>query len=36
MDHLGEVVRQVQTTRHVFSTETDVVFGTGFEGGRCR
>jgi len=32
MEHLGEVVRQVQTTRHVFSTETDVVFSTGFEG----
>jgi Lrp/AsnC family leucine-responsive transcriptional regulator len=32
MDHLGEVVRRVQTTRHVFSTETDVVFSTGFEG----
>jgi Lrp/AsnC family leucine-responsive transcriptional regulator len=32
MEHLGEVVRAVQTTRHVFSTETDVVFTTGFEG----
>jgi Lrp/AsnC family transcriptional regulator, leucine-responsive regulatory protein len=32
MEHLGEIVRQVQTTRHVFSTETDVVFSTGFEG----
>ena len=32
MEHLGEVVRQVQTTDHVFSTETDVVFSTGFEG----
>jgi Lrp/AsnC family transcriptional regulator, leucine-responsive regulatory protein len=32
MDHLGEVVRKVQTTQHVFSTETDVVFNTGFEG----
>lgn len=32
MDHLGEVVRRVQTTQHVFSTETDVVFNTGFEG----
>ena len=32
MEHLGEVVRQVQTTTHVFSTETDVVFSTGFEG----
>jgi Lrp/AsnC family leucine-responsive transcriptional regulator len=32
MDHLGDVVRRVQTTSHVFSTETDVVFSTGFEG----
>jgi Lrp/AsnC family leucine-responsive transcriptional regulator len=32
MDHLGQVVRLVQTTQHVFSTETDVVFTTGFEG----
>jgi Lrp/AsnC family leucine-responsive transcriptional regulator len=32
MDHLGEIVRRVQTTTHVFSTETDVVFSTGFEG----
>ena len=32
MDHLGTVVRRVQTTRHVFTTETDVVFTTGFEG----
>jgi Lrp/AsnC family transcriptional regulator, leucine-responsive regulatory protein len=32
MDHLGQVVRRVQTTQHVFSTETDVVFTTGFEG----
>jgi Lrp/AsnC family leucine-responsive transcriptional regulator len=32
MDHLGEVVRRVQVIRHVFSTETDVVFSTGFEG----
>ena len=32
MEHLGSVVRQVQTTPHVFSTETDVVFSTGFEG----
>ncbi len=31
MEHLGEVVRQVQLTAHVFSTETDVVFTTGFE-----
>ncbi len=32
MNHLGDVVRRVQTTKHVFSTETDVVFTTGFEG----
>ena len=32
MEHLGEVVRQVQTMEHVFTTETDVVFSTGFEG----
>jgi len=32
MEELGEVVRRVQTIRHVFSTETDVVFSTGFEG----
>jgi Lrp/AsnC family transcriptional regulator, leucine-responsive regulatory protein len=32
MEHLGRVVRLVQTTDHVFSTETDVVFSTGFEG----
>ncbi len=32
MDHLGTIVRRVQTTPHVFSTETDVVFSTGFEG----
>jgi Lrp/AsnC family transcriptional regulator, leucine-responsive regulatory protein len=32
MEHLGAVVRQVQTTQHVFATETDVVFSTGFEG----
>ena len=31
MDHLGVIVRRVQTTKHVFSTETDVVFSTGFE-----
>jgi Lrp/AsnC family transcriptional regulator, leucine-responsive regulatory protein len=31
MEQLGAVVRRVQTTRHVFSTETDVVFTTGFE-----
>jgi len=32
MEHLGRVVRQIQTTEHVFATETDVVFTTGFEG----
>ena len=32
MEHLGAIVRRVQTTEHVFSTETDVVFSTGFEG----
>ena len=32
MAHLGDVVRHVQTTEHVFTTETDVVFTTGFEG----
>ena len=32
MAHLGDVVRGVQTTEHVFTTETDVVFNTGFEG----
>jgi len=32
MEHLGEVVRRVQTAPHVFSTETDVVFSTSFEG----
>ena len=31
MEHLGTVVRHVQTTANVFSTETDVVFTTGFE-----
>ncbi len=32
MEHLSEVVRRVQTTRHVYATETDIVFSTGFEG----
>ncbi len=32
MEHLGGIVRQIQTTKAVFSTETDVVFSTGFEG----
>jgi Lrp/AsnC family transcriptional regulator, leucine-responsive regulatory protein len=31
MEHLGTVVRNVQTTANVFATETDVVFTTGFE-----
>ena len=31
MEHLGLVVREVQITPNVFSTETDVVFTTGFE-----
>ena len=29
---LHRTTRRVQTTQHVFSTETDVVFSTGFEG----
>jgi Lrp/AsnC family leucine-responsive transcriptional regulator len=32
MEHLGTIVRRVQTMQYVFSTETDVVFSTGFEG----
>lgn len=28
---LERVIRLIQATRHVFSTETDVVFSTGFE-----
>jgi Lrp/AsnC family leucine-responsive transcriptional regulator len=32
MDHLGSIVRRVQTTQHVFSTQSDIVFSTGFEG----
>jgi len=32
MQHLRRVVRRIQTTTNVFSTETDVVFTTGFEG----
>ncbi len=31
MEHLGIVVRRVQTTANVFATETDVVFTTAFE-----
>lgn len=31
MEHLGDVIRQVQVIPNVFSTETDVVFSTGFE-----
>lgn len=29
---LERIVRRVQTTEHVFTTETDVVFSTAFEG----
>jgi Lrp/AsnC family transcriptional regulator, leucine-responsive regulatory protein len=29
--HLERVLRRVQTTEHVFQTETDVVFSSGFE-----
>jgi Lrp/AsnC family transcriptional regulator, leucine-responsive regulatory protein len=32
MEHLGRVVRRIQTIENVFATETDVVFSTGFEG----
>ena len=28
---LERIIRAIQSTRHVFSTETDVVFSTGFE-----
>jgi Lrp/AsnC family transcriptional regulator, leucine-responsive regulatory protein len=31
MEHLGDVIRRVQVTPNVFSTQTDVVFSTGFE-----
>lgn len=31
MEHLGDVIRQIQVTPNVFSTETDVVFSTAFE-----
>lgn len=31
MEHLGVIVRRIQTTSDVFATETDVVFTTGFE-----
>jgi len=31
MEHLGVIVRMIQTIGDVFSTETDVVFTTGFE-----
>jgi Lrp/AsnC family leucine-responsive transcriptional regulator len=31
MEHLGAIVRDIQSTGEVFSTETDVVFTTGFE-----
>jgi Lrp/AsnC family leucine-responsive transcriptional regulator len=29
--HLEAVIKRLQTTRHVFSTETDVVFSSAFE-----
>src|SRR5262245_53025375 len=32
MGHLGEIVRRIQANEAVFTTETDVAFGTGFEG----
>lgn len=31
MEHLGDVIRQLQIIPNVFSTQTDVVFSTGFE-----
>jgi Lrp/AsnC family transcriptional regulator, leucine-responsive regulatory protein len=31
MEDLGAIVRRIQTTQDVFTTETDVVFTTGFE-----
>jgi len=31
MEQLGTIVRRIQTTEDVFSTETDVVFTTSFE-----
>ncbi len=31
MEHLGDVIRRVQVIPNVFSTQTDVVFSTGFE-----
>jgi Lrp/AsnC family leucine-responsive transcriptional regulator len=31
MEHLGDVIRRVQVIPNVFSTQTDVVFTTGFE-----
>ncbi len=31
MEHLGAVIRRVQIIPNVFSTQTDVVFATGFE-----
>jgi Lrp/AsnC family leucine-responsive transcriptional regulator len=32
MAHLGDLVRGIQAIEHVFTTETDVAFSTGFEG----
>jgi Lrp/AsnC family transcriptional regulator, leucine-responsive regulatory protein len=31
MEHLGDVIRRVQIIPNVFTTQTDVVFSTGFE-----
>ena len=31
MAHLGDLVRSIQAIDHVFTTETDVAFNTGFE-----
>jgi Lrp/AsnC family leucine-responsive transcriptional regulator len=31
MAHLGELIRSIQAIDHVFTTETDVAFSTGFE-----
>jgi len=31
MAHLGDLIRSIQAIEHVFTTETDVAFSTGFE-----
>ena len=31
MAHLGDLIRSIQAIDHVFTTETDVAFSTGFE-----